>query len=117
MVERVKRTLTQVASIICKGDGSQWSKLVGEIEYAMNTKGEWRNRILPMCGRLPPLPAYTDVMGQGETEGGGGRMREIQDSMNAELKPSNTSHMKTKWQQQEHNNRTMTPTLELTNSP
>ena len=72
MVERVNRTLTQVASIICKGDGSQWSKLVGEIEYAMNTRVSSVTGYSPyelVYGRLPPLPAYTDVMGYGETEG------------------------------------------------
>jgi len=34
----VNRTIIQIASNICKGDGSKWANHVGELEYAINTR-------------------------------------------------------------------------------
>ena len=71
IVERVNRTLSDVASIVAKGNGSQWGYYVGEIEYIMNTRVSSVTKFTPyelVYGRLPPGPTYTDFI-QSEDEG------------------------------------------------
>jgi len=68
-VERVNRTLSDIASIACHGKGDQWSKYVGEIEYAINTRVSSITGYTPyelVFGRLPPEPTYVEIL-----EGGG----------------------------------------------
>ena len=65
MVERVNRTISQVAAIKCEGDGNKWAKYVGEIEYALNTRVSSVTGYSPyelVFGRLPPSPVYTEVV-------------------------------------------------------
>lgn len=72
MVERVNQTLTHLASIICKGDGSTWAKYINEIEYALNTRISSVTKHSPyelVYGRLPPDPVYTEVAGEAEQQG------------------------------------------------
>ena len=71
-VERVNRTLTDLASIICKGKGRRWSNFIPEIEYAINTRVSSVTGHTPyelVYGRLPPNPVYVDLF-EGEEEGG-----------------------------------------------
>lgn len=80
MVERVNRTLTHVASIICGGDGSQWAKHVGEIEYALNTRVSSVTGYSPyelVYGRLPPDPIYTDIVCREEERGEDEQVKEL----------------------------------------
>ena len=75
MVERVNRTLIHVASVICKGDGTKWAQMIGEIEYAMNTRISSVTGHSPyelVFGRRPPGPTYTDDIREGSVEGGEG---------------------------------------------
>ena len=70
MVERVNRTIRRVATFICGGDGKQWHKFIGEIEYAINTRINNVTGYSPyelVYGRKPPGPTYTDNI-VGETE-------------------------------------------------
>ena len=67
MVERVNRTIADVASIICQGQGNEWIDHVGEIEYAINTRISSVTKYSPyelVYGRKPPGPTYTDVVGE-----------------------------------------------------
>jgi len=64
MVERVNRTITDVASMITKGESTNWAEHVGEIEYAMNTRVSSVTKFSPnelVYGRLPPGPVYIDA--------------------------------------------------------
>ena len=54
MVERANRTILDVASITCQGLGKDWSKSVGEVEYALNTRISSATKHSPyelVCGR------------------------------------------------------------------
>jgi len=69
MVERVNRTIIQIAKTVCKGDGSQWAHYVKEIEYAINTRISSVTEFSPyelVYGRTPPGPLYMDVIRQEE---------------------------------------------------
>jgi len=48
---------------MCEGDDTKWSRYVGEIEYALNTRVSSVTGHSPyelVYGRLPPGPTYTD---------------------------------------------------------
>jgi len=62
MVERVNRTIAQVATALCNGNPQIWPDVIWEIEYAMNTRVSSVTGFTPfelVTGRLPPGPAYT----------------------------------------------------------
>ena len=66
MVERVNRTLTDIAAILTKGKWKQWADYVGEIEYAINTRVSSVTNHSPyelVYGRIPPSPTYVDILG------------------------------------------------------
>jgi len=72
MVERVNRTLIQIATLLCKGDDTQWADYVKELEYAVNTRISSVTRFSPyelVFGRIPPGPQYMDVIQLEGTEG------------------------------------------------
>jgi len=65
MVERENRTILDVMSIICNGIGKTWSKYVGEVEYALNTRISTSTKHSPyelVYGRRPPGPVYIDLV-------------------------------------------------------
>jgi len=65
MVERVNRTLLDIASILCKGKGADWPNHVREIEYALNTRVSSVTGHSPyelVFGRVPPGPTFTDIL-------------------------------------------------------
>ena len=62
MVERVNRTIAQVATALCNGNPQIWPAIVWEIEYAINTRVSSVTGYTPfelVTGRLPPGPTYT----------------------------------------------------------
>ena len=65
MVERVNKTLADIASMICEGQGDKWYQFVHEIEYAINTRTSSVTKFTPyelVYGRKPPGPTYTDAL-------------------------------------------------------
>ena len=63
MVERVNRTILDIAAFICKEDNAKWNEHVGEIEYAANTRTSSTTKYTPyelVYGRQPPGPTYSD---------------------------------------------------------
>jgi len=71
MVERENRTILDALSIACRGEGSQWAKVVGEVEYILNTRISNATGHSPyelVYGRLPPGPIYIDTLRNWEHE-------------------------------------------------
>ena len=78
MVERVNRTILDVAAFVCKKENAKWSDLVGEIEYAANTRTSSTTKYTPyelVFGRLPPGPTYTDPIDPDTTRSTGEQLR------------------------------------------
>ena len=78
MVERVNRTILDIAAFICKEDNTKWSDHVGEIEYAANTRSSSTTGYTPyelVYGRLPPGPTYTDPTDPDVTRSTGEQLR------------------------------------------
>jgi len=98
MVERVNRTLIHVASTICKGDGTKWARMVGEIEYAMNTRISSVTNHSPyelVYGRLPPGPTYIDDIRDAEAERGEGeQLHELRRRINVLQQLAHENQMK-----------------------
>ena len=62
MVERVNRTIKEVATTVCKGNQEIWANYVGVIEYVINTRISSVTKFSPyelVFGRQPPGPTYT----------------------------------------------------------
>jgi len=72
IVERVNRTITDIAAMLTKEEWKQWAKYVGEIEYAINTRVSSVTKHSPyelVFGRVPPNPNYIDILGpEGEKD-------------------------------------------------
>jgi len=82
MVERVNKTILDIASTLCKGNGEKWADLVGEIEYGINTRPSSTTKFTPyelVYGRIPPGPTYTDVLTDTEERGADEQVRLIRD--------------------------------------
>ena len=78
MVERVNRTLLDIASIITRGGTTKWLDHIGEIEYAINTRTSSVTKYTPyelVFGRKPPGPTYTDAVGDECTRATGEQLR------------------------------------------
>ena len=59
MIERMNRTIEEVATIQCDGDSLKWPELIPEIEYAINTRVSSVTKFAPfelVYGRKPPGP-------------------------------------------------------------
>jgi len=69
MVERVNRTIKEIATTVCKGHQEIWANYVGVIEYAINTRISSVTRFSPyelVFGRQPPGPTYTQPIDEEE---------------------------------------------------
>ena len=85
MVERVNKTLTDIASITSKGEGATWANYVGEIEYAINTRVSSVTKFSPyelVYGRLPPGPTYTEVLQPDELKTAPQQLRVLRNRIN-----------------------------------
>jgi len=73
MVERVNRTIIQIATSVCKGKGDQWPDWVRQIEFAINTRISSVTKFSPyelVFGRRPPGPIYMDVITEQDRQEG-----------------------------------------------
>jgi len=64
-VERVNKTIQEVATAFCGGRQDVWAQHVREIEYALNTRVSSVTKFTPyelVYGRQPPGPRYAQVI-------------------------------------------------------